>query len=174
MIGLVLDLASGYWQVGLDDDAKQKSAFVVRGGFYQWKVMPFGLCNAPSTFECLMEQVLEGMHWKILLVYLDNVILFAKTFEDEMKYLEMVFQRFCKAYLKLKAKKCVLFKEVHFLGHVVSKEGVATHPCKVKCIKDWPTPTTQTEVHSFLGLTSYYRRFIKGFAQVVRPLHQLP
>ena len=161
-----LDLASGYWQISLDDDAKQKSAFVVRGGFYQWKVMAFGLCNALLTFERL--------HWKILLVYVNDVIVFAKTFEDEMKYLEMVFQRFHKANLKLKDKKCVLFKkEVHFWAMLCPRRGWQPTLAKAKCIKDRPTPTKQTEVRTFLGLAYYYRRFIKGFAQVTRPLHQL-
>ena len=169
-----LDLVSGYWQVSLDDDAKQKSAFVVRGGFYQRKVMAFGLCNALLTFERLMEQVIAGMHWKILLVYVNDVIVFVKTFEDEMKYLEMVFQRFHKANLKLKDKKCVLFKkEVLFWAMLCPRRGWQPTLAKAKCIKDWPTPTKQTEVRTFLGLAYYYRRFIKGFAQVIRPLHQL-
>ena len=169
-----LDLASGYWQVELDEEAKKKSAFVVRGGLYSWKVMPFGLCNAPSTFERLMEQVLAGLHWEVLLVYLDDVIVFAKTIDDELTRLGIVFQRLRQAGLKLKAKKCHLFREsVLYLGHVVSREGVATDPEKIRVVKEWPTPTNAKEVQSFLGLASYYRRFIAGFANIARPLHRL-
>ena len=169
-----LDLASGYWQVELDEEAKKKSAFVVRGGLYSWKVMPFGLCNAPSTFERLMEQVLAGLHWEVLLVYLDDVIVFAKTIEDELTRLGMVFQRLRQAGLKLKAKKCHLFREsVLYLGHVVSREGVSTDPEKIRAVKEWPTPTSVKDVQSFLGLASYYRRFIEGFANIARPLHRL-
>ena len=169
-----LDLASGYWQVELDEEAKIKSAFCVRGGLFQWKVMPFGLCNAPSTFERLMEQVFRGMHWKILLLYLDDVIVFGQTFEEELERLEKVFQKLRVAKLKLKPKKCHLFqKVVHYLGHVVSEEGVATDPEKIETVKNWPTPENVDHVRSFLCLVSYYRRFIKNFASVARPLHRL-
>ena len=88
-----MDLANGYWQVALDDYAKEKSASRMRGGLYQWNVMPFGLCNAPSTFERLMERVLEGLHWEILLVYLDDIIIYGKTFEMELERIEAVFRR---------------------------------------------------------------------------------
>ena len=169
-----LDLASGYWQVELDEEAKHKSAFAVRGGLYQWNVMPFGLCNAPSTFERLMEKVLRGMPWETLLVYLDDVIVYAKTFEEMIARLEEVLIRLGGASLKLKPKKCHLFqKKVAYLGHVVSEEGISTDPDKIKSVKEWPTPTSQTEVRSFLGLASYYRKFIQSFADIARPLHRL-
>ena len=169
-----LDLASGYWQVELDEDAQKKSAFVVRGGLYSWRVMPFGLCNAPSTFERLMERVLAGLHWKVLLVYLDDVIVFAKTVDEELTRLETVFQRLRDAGLKLKPRKCHLFKRsVLYLGHIVSPDGISTDPEKIKVVEDWPVPTSVKEVQSFLGLASYYRRFIGGFANIARPLHQL-
>ena len=169
-----LDLASGYWQVELDEDAKKKSAFVVRGGLYCWNVMPFGLTNAPSTFERLMERVLSGLHWQILLVYLDDIIVYAKTVEEELRRLATVFQRLRESGLKLKAKKCHLFKEsVLYLGHIVSAQGISTDPEKVRAVKEWPTPTTVKEVQSFLGLASYYRRFIAGFSNIARPLHRL-
>ena len=169
-----MDFANGYWQVALDEEAKEKSAFRVRGGLYQWNVMPFGLCNGPSTFERLMERVLEGLHWKILLVYLDDIIIYRKTFGEELDRIEAVFQRLRKAKLEPKPKKCHLFcKQVGFLGHVVSEEGVATDPEKIEAVKAWPTPTSVTEVRSFVGLVSYYRRFIKGFAVIARPLHKL-
>ena len=169
-----LDLASGYWQVELDDEAKEKSAFAVRGGLYQWKVMPFGLCNAPATFERLMERILTGLHWEILLVYLDDVIIYGKTFDEELQRLQTVFQRLRESKLKLKPKKCHLFqKKVAYLGHVVSAEGVATDPEKIEAVKFWPVPGNQTGVRSFLGLASYYRRFIEGFAALAKPLHRL-
>ena len=169
-----LDLASGYWQVELEDEAKEKSAFAVRGGLYQWRVMPFGLCNAPATFERLMERILTGLHWEILLVYLDDVIIYGGTFDVELQRLETVFQRMRESKLKLKPKKCHLFqKKVAYLGHVVSEDGVSTDPEKIEAIKLWPVPGNQTAVRSFLGLASYYRRFIKGFAALAKPLHRL-
>ena len=169
-----LDLASGYWQVELDERARQKSAFVVRGGLYSWKVMHFGLCNAPATFERLMERVVAGLQWQTLLVYLDDVIVYGSSVLEEIQRLREVLRRFRLAGLKLKPSKCHLFKQsVGYLGHVVSKEGIATDPDKIEAVKSWPSPTNIKEVRSFLGLASYYRRYIRGFADVARPLHRL-
>ena len=119
-----LDLTSGYWQVEMDPEDAGKTAFCTRYGLYQWRVMPFGLCNAPSTFERLMEKVLAGLQWKIALLYLDDVIVFSSTVEQRLDRLRLVFERLRKANLQLKPKKCHLFcKEVSFLGHRVSGEG---------------------------------------------------
>ena len=126
-----LDLVSGYWQVPLDRDAREKSAFVTRGGLWQWKVLPFGLTSAPATFERLMEKVLKGLQWQTLLLYLDDVIVFSKDFESHLERLAEVCQRFRSAQLKLRPEKCQLFqREVHYLGHVVSRHGVATDPAR--------------------------------------------
>jgi hypothetical protein len=169
-----LDLASGYWQVELDEGAKEKSAFVVRGGLYQWTVMPFGLCNAPSTFERLMENLMTGLQWESLLVYLDDVIVIGKTIEEELCRLKEVFRRLRKANLKLKPKKCVLFqKRVLYLGHVVTRDGIATDPEKIRVIQEWPPPTCLKDVRAFLGLASYYRRYVKDFSDIARPLNDL-
>lgn len=169
-----LDLASGYWQVPLDDDAKLKSAFVVPGGLYQFEVMPFGLSNAPSTFERLMESIFAGLQWKILVIYLDDIIVYGPTVDETLNRLEIVFQRLRDAKLKLKPKKCHLFqKEVLYLGHVVSEHGVHTDPSKIEAVKTWPTPKNQTDVRSFLGLASYYRRYITKFSHVAKPLTAL-
>ena len=169
-----LDLASGYWQVPLDNDAKLKSAFVVPGGLYQFEVMPFGLCNAPSTFERLMESIFAGLQWKILVIYLDDIIVYGSTIDETLARLEIVLQRLRSAKLKLKPKKCHLFqKQVLYLGHVVTEDGVHTNPEKIEKVKDWPRPKTQSDVRSFLGLASYYRRYIKGFSNLAKPLHAL-
>ena len=133
--------------------------------------MPFGLCNAPSTFERLMERVLSGLQWKIALLYLDDIIVFSSTVEQQLERLRLVFERIRKANLQLKPKKCHLFrKEVSFLGHRVSADSVTTEEDKVQAVKEWPVPKTVKAVRSFLGLTGYYRRFVKDYANVASPL----
>ena len=169
-----LDLYSGYWQVGVENEDKPKTAFITRKGLFQFRVLPFGLCNAPATFERLMEVVLAGLQWDICLIYLDDIITFGKSFDEAVENLEKVLDRLRTAGLKLKPKKCELFsKSVSFLGHIISDDGVATEPEKIKAVQDWPVPIDQTEVRSFLGLCGYYRRFIKGYAEIAKPMHTL-
>lgn len=169
-----LDLISGYWQVEIEESDREKTAFSVGSGLWQFVVMPFGLCNAPATFERLMECVLRGLSWQICLVYLDDIIVIGRSFEEHLKNLREVFLRLRSANLKLSPKKCTLFaKEVKYLGHTVSADGIKTDPDKIKAIKDWPTPKDKRQLRSFLGLATYYRRFVKGFAQIAKCLHQL-
>lgn len=153
---------------------RQKTAFATRKGLYQFQVMPFGLCNAPATFERLMETVLAGLQWDICLIYLDDVIVFGKEFEDMIENLSVIFERLLSAGLKLKPKKCTLFaRKVEYLGHVVSENGISTDPRKVGVVKTWPEPANITELRSFLGFCSYYRRYIEHFAEIAKPLHKL-
>ena len=169
-----LDLVSGYWQVPLTEDAKEKSTFTTRNGLWRWKVLPFGLTSAPATFQRLMEKVLQGLHWKTLLLYLDDVIVIAPDFESHLERLEEVFKRLRGANLKLKPSKCELFKkEVRYLGHVVSSEGVSTDPEKVEAVKEWQSPTSQKDLQSFLGLAGYYRQYIPDFSTIAKPLSHL-
>ena len=136
-----MDLKSGFWQVGMTERAKEKSASVCSKGLFQWKVMPFGLCNAPPTFERLMESILRGLQWEICLVYLDDIIVFGRTFEETMRRLKKVIKAVKDAGFLFKAKKCSLFqRNVQFLGHVVSAEGIATDPDKICEINEWPRP----------------------------------
>jgi hypothetical protein len=169
-----LDLASGYWQVAMDENDQPKTAFATRHGLFEFTVMSFGLCNAPATFERLMEKVLAGLQWQKCLVYLDDIIIFGKTFEEALENLRCILERLLKHRLVLKPKKCDLFKkEVHYLGHVVSGEGVQCDPKKVEAVENWPQPRSVKEVRSFLGLASYYRKFIENFAEKAGPLTDL-
>ena len=136
--------------------------------------MPFGLTNALATFQRLMESCLGELHLNWCIIYLDDIIVFSRTPEEHLHRLKAVLNKLKATDLKLKPSKCDLFKQQsNYLGHVVSKEGVSTEPEKIKAVKEWPQPTTVTEVRSFLGFVSYYRRFIPNFSKVAKPLSKL-
>jgi hypothetical protein len=149
------DLTSGYWQVAMSEQDIEKTAFCTRNGLYQFKVMPFGLVNAPATFQRLMERVLSGLSWEEVLVYLDDVMVFGKDFDTTLVNLEKMLSRLRRANLRLKATKCHWFrKTVNFLGHIVGPEGVRCDPAKVQAVQNWHQPKTVKEVRSFLGLAT--------------------
>ena len=169
-----LDLASGYWQVEMDPADKEKTAFITPFGLHQFRVMPFGLTNAPSTFQRLMSMVLAGLSWVTCLVYLDDIIIFSRTVEEHLQRLTDVLQRLKEAGLKIKPSKCHLHcKSVRYLGYVVSEKGIAADADKIKCVENWPTPTDHESLRQFLGFASYYRKFIRNFADTAAPLHAL-
>lgn len=169
-----LDLASGYWQVEVEENDRPKTAFVTFTGLYQFKVLPFGLCNAPATFERLMERILKGLQWHTCLLYLDDVIVYGETFLKTLDRLREVLQKLREAGLKLSPKKCNLFRnQVAYLGHIVSQEGISPDPEKTQVVTNWPIPASVTEVRGFVGLCSYYRKFIRGFSEICAPLHKL-
>ena len=169
-----LDMLSGYWQVEVDPKDREKTAFCTPEGLFEFRVMPFGLCNAPATFQRLMDAVLAGLQWSSCLVYLDDLVIPGKTFLEHLAHLRNVFQRLREAGLKLKPSKCnFCLKKVEFLGHVVSAEGVRTDPGKTEKVATWPVPMSKRDVQQFLGLANYYRRFVKDFTTVAKPLHHL-
>ena len=170
-----LDLKSGYWQVPITEQDKAKTVFRTNSGqLFEFNQVPFGLCNAPATFSRLMDRVLAGLHWETCLFYLDDIIVFSSTWEEHLARLREVFERLRYAKLKLGAAKCTFAaKEVSYLGHRVTEEGLLPDPLLLAAIRDIPPPTTATEVRSFLGLAGYYRRYVKGFAAIASPLHAL-
>lgn len=169
-----MDLSSGYWQVGVHPDDQHKTAFTSHRGLFEFRVLPFGLCNAPATFERLMEFVLAGLIGTSCLVYLDDIVVFSRTFEEHISRLTEVLTRLRQAGLKLKPGKCFLFRrEIVYLGHVVSKEGIATDPSKTAAMDKYPPPKNVQELKQFIGFASYYRRFIPKFAEIASPLHRL-
>ena len=136
--------------------------------------MPFGLCNGPATFQRLMDLVLAGLQMSQCLVYIDDVIVVGRTFDEHLGNLQEVFERVRRAGLKLKPSKCSFLQErVSYLGHEVSREGVATDPAKINQVAHWPEPQSTKDVQKFLGLANYNRRFVRNFASIARPLHRL-
>ena len=169
-----LDIASGYWQIMLDPADCQKTAFTTYKGLYEFIRMPFGLCNAPAMFQRAMQIVLSGLEWKSCFAYIDDVLVASTSFEEHLKHLQEVLTRFHDAGLRLKPGKCQLLREeVPYLGYVISTKGIKPDPSKTEKIRNYPTPQDATTVRQFLGLSSYYRRFVPGFAQVAAPLYQL-
>jgi len=170
-----LDLKCGYWQVELEEEDKEKTAFQVGGlGFYQCNRLPFGLCNAPATFQRLMERCMGDLNLRDCLIYLDDIIIFSKDVNTMIARLDQVFCRLAEYNLKIKPSKCEFFKtRTTYLGHVVSADGIEADPVKIEAVKYWPTPKSVKQVRQFLGFVGYYRRFIKGFASIARPLNNL-
>ena len=169
-----LDLASGYWQVEVAQQDKEKTAFSTSKGHFEFNVMPFGLTNAPATFQRLMECTLAGLSGEQCLIYLDDIIIFSSTFDEHLKRLVSVFDRLRAANLKLKAKKCYFArKQVIYLGHVISSKGIEPDKTKIAAVATYPTPQNSKEVKQFMGLSNYYRRFIPAYAQIAEPLHRL-
>ena len=170
-----LDLASGYWQVEMNAEDVEKTAFVTPFGLYEFLVMPFGLSYAPATFQRLMNRVLQEFLGDFVAVYLDDVIIFTKgTFEQHMNYLQQVFEALRITNLKVKLKKChFCLPNIHFFGHVVGRNGIKPDPGKIEKVKNYPIPTNLTELRAALGLFSYYRKFIKDFSRIAKPMNVL-
>jgi len=170
-----LDLKSGYWQIEIDEPDKPKTAFTVGPlGFFECNRMAFGLTNAPATFQRLMEHCMADINFKKCIVYIDDIIVYSRSFEEHLERLEAVFARLEQYGLKLKPSKCSFFKErVKYLGHVISVDGIQTDPEKVSAIRDWPVPENLDQLRTFLGFCGYYRKFVPAFSKLVKPLNDL-
>ena len=169
-----LDLALGYWQVEMEEADRKKTAFSTREGHFEFNVMPFGLTNAPATFQRLMECVLAGLTYEQCLIYLDDIVVFSVTFDQHLERLKKVFHHLAEAGLKLKPSKCHFAKsEIRYLGHIVSRQGIQADPDKTSAMISFPVPSDIKELRQFLGLTNYFRRFIKGYSSIAEPLHKL-
>ncbi|TKS67456.1 Retrovirus-related Pol polyprotein from transposon 412 [Collichthys lucidus] len=170
----VLDLKSGYYQIEMNEEDKAKTGFVTPVGFWEFNRMPQGVTNAPSTFQRLMEKSMGDLHLKEVLVFLDDLIVFSTTLEEHEQRLLRVLHRLKEYGLKLSPEKCKFFQtSVKYLGHIVSEKGVETDPDKILALKSWPIPRNLKELKSFLGFAGYYRRFIKGYSAIAKPLNDL-
>ncbi|KAK0413959.1 hypothetical protein QR680_007081 [Steinernema hermaphroditum] len=168
------DLLSGYWQIRMDPDSVQKTAFTSPLGLYEFTVMPFGLTNAVATFQRAIEGIFEDILTQYVFVYVDDILVASETWEEHILHLKEVLKRLKNAGLRLKAQKCCLAKdEVQFLGHLLTADGLKMDPEKVAPMRDYPEPKNVKELQRFLGLASYNRKFVEGFAQIASPLHRL-
>ncbi|KMQ88105.1 enzymatic polyprotein endonuclease reverse [Lasius niger] len=169
-----LDLASGYHQIPMAENDKKKTAFSTPYGHYEFNRMPFGLKNAPATFQRLMNSVLTGIQGLRCLVYLDDIVIYGSSLEDHNKRLTEVLRRLRENNLKLQPDKCeFLRKEVIYLGHIISENGIMTDPSKLTAIKNFPAPKRIKDIQSFIGLAGYYRIFIEDFSRIAKPLTKL-
>lgn len=169
-----LDLTAAYNQIEVDPRDQHVTAFTTPLGLYEYTRMPFGLSNSPATFQRLMGRVFRDDMLRILLCYLDDLLIYSKSIEEQIERLEVAFTRLRQHNLKLEPKKCQLFcTTVKFLGHVLTPQGVQTDPDKIIAVAEWPRPLNLHELRQFMGLASYYRRFVKGFAKVAAPLYRL-
>lgn len=169
-----LDMASGYWQVEMEEESKKITAFQADGKLYAWKRMPFGLVNSQATFQRLMNQALAGLEGFMCFVYLDDVIIYGKSLADHNNRLIRIFKEFRKCNLKLQPSKCeFLCTEINFLGHIVSRDGVRVDPKKTEAVRKFPIPKTRKQIKSFMGFASYYRKFIDRFAKIAAPINWL-
>ncbi|KAL0128587.1 hypothetical protein PUN28_003742 [Cardiocondyla obscurior] len=167
----VCDLASGFHQIKMDPKDSHKTAFTTPFGHYEFERMPFGLKNAPATFQRLMDLVLTGLQGRELFVYMDDIVIYAKTLEEHERKYHLLIQRLREANLKLQPDKCEFLKsKVTYLGHVISKDGVTPDPKKLEAVKLFPRPKTPKNIKQFLGLAGYYRRFIPSFSKLAKPL----
>lgn len=170
----IIDLTSGFHQIRMSSEDAPKTAFSTPSGHYQFQRMPFGLRNAPATFQRLMNTVLMGIQNIRCFVYLDDIVVFADNLENHNKRLVEVFERLSRFNLKIQPDKCEFMRrEVMYLGHLITEQGVKPDPAKVKAVSQYPVPTCPKDIKAFLGLAGYYRRFIKNFSSLSKPLTSL-
>ncbi|GKC08598.1 putative reverse transcriptase domain-containing protein, partial [Tanacetum coccineum] len=169
-----IDLRSGYHQLRFKEEEIPITTFRTRYGHFEFQLMPFGLTNVLDVFMEFMNRVCKPYLNKFVIVFIDDILVYSKDEEEHEKHLKIIFELLKKERLYAKFSKCDFWLDsIQFPGHVIEKKGVHVDPAKIKAIKNWAAPMTPTEVRQFLGLASYYRRFIEGFSLISKPLTKL-
>ncbi|UYV69327.1 K02A2.6-like, partial [Cordylochernes scorpioides] len=169
-----LDIAWGYWHVEMHPDSVEKTAFITNDGHYEFLVMPFGLKNAPSTFQRIIQHIIGNLLWNGVCNYQDDILIYSSTFKDHIELMKKIFDKLKENNIKLKLKKCSFAKqEIRYLGHIIGHNKIKPDPEKTKVINEFPQPKTVKQVRQFLGLAGYYRKFIPKFSEIADPLTSL-
>ncbi|GJV15612.1 putative reverse transcriptase domain-containing protein [Tanacetum coccineum] len=169
-----INLRSGYHQLRVQEEDILKTAFRTRYGQYEFQVMPLGLTNAPAIFMDLMNRVCKPYLDKFVIVFIDDILIYSKNKQEHEEHLKLILELLKKEELYAKFSKCEFWiPKVQFLGHVIDSQGIHVDPAKIESIKDWASPKSPTEIHQFLGLVGYYRRFIEGFSKIAKPMTKL-
>jgi hypothetical protein len=169
-----IDLASGFHQIRMLPKDEAKTTIKTHHGHFQFRVMPFGLTNTPATFQCLINAIFGSYMRKFVLIFIDDILVYSKTFDEHLEHLKLVFQVLSEHKLFIKVSKCTFAQQsISYLGHIISKDGVAIDPAKTEAMLNWPVPQNFTELRGFLGLTGYYRKFVQNYGSLARPLTNL-
>jgi hypothetical protein len=169
-----IDLQSGYHELWIKEDGIPKTTFKTRFGHYEFTIFPFGLTNAPGVFMSLMNGVFREYLDKFIQVFIDDILIYSQTMEEHNEKLRLVLQCLREHKLYGKLSKCSFYQSrIHYLGHVISGEGIVVDPTKVEAIMEWPVSMNVTEVRSFMGLAGYYRQFVEGFSKIANPIMEL-
>ncbi len=169
-----LDMTDGFWQIGLDEESRELTGFATRSQFWRWKVLPMGIMNSPSAFQRAMDQVLGELKWKIVMCYVDDLIIYSNTLEEHLEHIEAVLKKLQEANIYVKLAKCQFgVEEIKFLGHIVGKEGMKPDPEKTKAVKNMDIPKDEKAVSRFLGMAGFYRKYVKNFSARTTHLREL-
>ena len=169
-----MDAMSGFWQIAMAEEDREKTAFVTQYGLFEYNIMPFGLKNAPATFQRCMDEILKEYRDEFVTVYIDDILIYSKTFEEHLEHIRKVLQKLREANMKIKLKKCKFCEgEIKYLGHIVGRNGLKPDPARIEKIKNMIRPTKVKELRAVMGLFNYYRKFVKGFSEITRPMNKL-